>query len=1062
MPYPWVKDAKELPDNRSQAEKKLEATERRLAKNPKHAEAYNQQMDEMREMNFSRKLSNEELNSYKGPVHYISHHEIVGPEKKSTPIRIVFNSSASYKGHRLNDYWMKGPDLLNNLFGVLLRFRENEVAISADVSKMYHRVLIPEQDQHVHRYLWRNMETDRAPDVYVKTVLTFGDKPAPAMAQIALQKTATEGEKCYPEAAEVLKKNTYMDDICDSVHVVKQARKLTTEIDEVLHNGGFHVKGWLSNLTLKEDVESSNETGELEMKLLRGPVEEKVLGTAWNHKDDVFGFKVNPPELITLTKRTVLSQVARIYDPLGAAAAFLIRAKIGMQKLWLAGLQWDEELPPEHQTVWVRFFQEMNDLNSITFERSLTPNNVIGSPTLCIFADASIEAFGACAYVRWETETNTFVVRFVAAKSRVAPLKSLTIPRLELQAAVLAVRLCRSITDESRMQFEKITFFSDSHIVLSWIRNQAREFKPFVSARIAEIQSKSEPDQWRHISGEKNVADDVSRGIPAQQLMGRWKNGPEFLKLPEEEWPNESSTNSIPEEVDQSERRKVQPVLHVTESLEVLPCKEFSSWRKLIRVTAYVLRFISKLRSKHQTKESKQKISVKDTTEDKPISAKELEQAELYWIKQSQKSLRDRLRKGELKALTPFVDDEDVIRVGGRVGEAVISYDAKHPVLLPRKHWISLLITRYFHRNGHSGVATTVAKIKRKYWTIRCHDLAKSMKFQCVDCRRMEAKVEKQFMSDLPIARMEPHTPPFYRTACDYFGPYLVKIGRNKTTKHYGVVFTCLSTRAVHLELATDYSTMEFLQTLRRFFAIRGQPTLMISDNGTQLVGAERELREMIQGWNKQELKEFSAEKGMEWKFVTPAAPHHNGCAEAMVKTAKRALKTAIGEQILTPFNLYTCLLEAANLMNQRPIGRIPNDPDDGSFLCPNDILLGRASAMVPQGPFRETSNPKHRVEFIQKIINSFWKRWYRDVFPSLVTRKKWTVQRRNVRVDDIVVVQDSNAVRGNWITGRIVNVYPGKDGRIRNVKVKTATNYYQRPITKIAVLYPAEGYEDK
>ena len=336
------------------------------------------------------------------------------------------------------------------------------------------------------------------------------------------------------------------------------------------------------------------------------------------------------------------------------------------------------------------------------------------------------------------------------------------------------------------------------------------------------------------------------------------------------------------------------------------------------------------------------------------------------------------------------------------------------------------------------------------------------MKFRCVERRRMQAEVEKQSMSDLPITRLEPHTPPFYRTACDYFGLYVVKIGRNKTTKHYGIIFTCLNTRAVHLELGVDYSTMEFLQTLRRFFAIRGQPTLMISDNGTQLVGAERELREMVRGWNEQELKEFSAEKGIEWKFITPAAPHHNGCAEALVKTAKKALKTAIGEQILTPFELYTCLLEAANLINQRPIGRIPNDPDDGSFICPNDILLGRATAMVPQGPFRETKNPHHRVEFIQKIIDSFWKRWYRDVFPFLVTRKKWKVERRNVRVDDIVVVRDSNAVRGKWVTGRIVNVFPGKDGRVRNVKVKTATTQYERPITTIAVLYPAEGYGDE
>ena len=148
--------------------------------------------------------------------------------------------------------------------------------------------------------------------------------------------------------------------------------------------------------------------------------------------------------------------------------------------------------------------------------------------------------------------------------------------------------------------------------------------------------------------------------------------------------------------------------------------------------------------------------------------------------------------------------------------------------------------------------------------------------------------------------------------------------------------------------------------------------------------------------------------------------------------------------------------------MNERPIGRIPNDPDDGCFLCPNDILLGRASTTVPQGPFRETKNPRHRVEFIQRIIDSFWKRWYRDVFPSLVPRKKWKIERRNVRVDDIVIVQDPNAIRGKWKTGRIVNVFPGKDGRIRNVKVKMATSLYERPTTKIAVLYPAEGYDDK
>ena len=326
----------------------------------------------------------------------------------------------------------------------------------------------------------------------------------------------------------------------------------------------------------------------------------------------------------------------------------------------------------------------------------------------------------------------------------------------------------------------------------------------------------------------------------------------------------------------------------------------------------------------------------------------------------------------------------------------------------------------------------------------------------------MAHKLESQLMSDLPPLRLAPYTPPFHHTSCDYFGPYIVKIVRNKTTKHYGVLFTCLNTRAVHLEVAVDCSTLEFLQVLRRFLSIRGQPAMMMSDNGTQFVGAERELREMITGWNKDELREFCAEKGMKWKFTTPAAPHHNGCAEALVKSCKKALEIAIGKQVLTPFELYTCLLEVANLVNQRPIGRIPNDPDDGTYLCPNDILLGRSTAEVPQGTFKQTKNPRDRVEFVQRLVDSFWKRWSRDVFPSLVPRKKWRADRRNVQVNDMVMYAEDNAVRGKWTLGRIIEVYPGEDGRTRNVKVKTATGEYSRPVTKIALIYPARDTTTK
>ena len=496
-----------------------------------------------------------------------------------------------------------------------------------------------------------------------------------------------------------------------------------------------------------------------------------------------------------------------------------------------------------------------------------------------------------------------------------------------------------------------------------------------------------------------------------EELNGRWSNGPEFLQLPEEFWPQETMKAVSEEEM---ERRQVKAVCEVKKVEQAINPEKFSNWRKLIRVTARIQRLAKKISFRKHAQEGR----------NGPLTPEELESAELFWIKAAQNDLHRRKEKGEFKSLSPFLDGKGVIRVGGRVDEAIISYDAKHPALLPSNHWISWLITRHAHQYGHNGVAATTARTRRKFWILKGNKLSKAVKFKCAFCREMAHKAETQLMANLPALRLAPYTLPFYMTACDYFGPYNVKISRNKTAKRYGVLFTCLNTRAVHLEMAVDLTTMEFLQVLRRFLAIRGRPAVILSDNGSQFVGAEKELRQMVSDINEEEVKEFCGEKGMQWKFITPGAPHQNGCAEALVKTCKSALKKAVGSQVLTPLELYTILLEVANLVNQRPIGRIPNDPDDGSYICPNDILLGRASSGIPQGPFKGTNNPRHRVEFVQKIIDSFWKRWNRDVFPSLVPRKKWQVERRNVRPDDIVVVADPNALQGKWSIGRVLEVH--------------------------------------
>ena len=476
VPYPWKTDPATLLDNKVQAEKVLYTTERKLAKNEQCSKAYDHNIQEMVEMGFARRLSEEERNGYKGPVHYISHHAVIKPENKSTPIRVVFNSSAKYQGQSLNECWMKGPDLLNNLYGVLMRFRENDVALSADISKMYHRVLIPISDQHVHRFLWRNMDQTRNPDIYMMQVVTFGDKPAPAMAQMALLRTAEEGAARYPATAAAITQNTYMDDICISVPTVEEADNLSKDVDTVLADGGFKVKGWRSNKSLNRKDEVEEDAS----KLLEKASDEKVLGVVWEDDQDVFSYKVKLKDNVTqtkMTKRSILSRVARIFDPIGYAAAFVIREKIGLQKLWEAGLDWDAELPEECEAEWRKLFQEMEELNQVKFKRCLTPSDAVGRPMLCIFCDASIMAFGACTYLRWETAGGNYDVRFITAKARVAPLKQLTVPRLELQAAVLASRLYKTIVTEMKMEFGEIIFMTDSMITLSWIRRQGEKFQ---------------------------------------------------------------------------------------------------------------------------------------------------------------------------------------------------------------------------------------------------------------------------------------------------------------------------------------------------------------------------------------------------------------------------------------------------------------------------------------------------------------------------------------------------------------------------------------------------------
>ena len=410
----------------------------------------------------------------------------------------------------------------------------------------------------------------------------------------------------------------------------------------------------------------------------------------------------------------------------------------------------------------------------------------------------------------------------------------------------------------------------------------------------------------------------------------------------------------------------------------------------------------------------------------------------------------------------PCLNSDGLIEVGGRTERWMeATWNKQKFILLPSDHKVSELIIRYEHdKTGHLGIAATVAMIRSKYWIIKIKKGVKREISGCVECKIKYERLASQIMCPLPEERLKP-TPPFYYIAVDYFGPFTIRGEVQKRTrgKCYGVILTCMSSRAVHLDIADNLSTDGFLQLLRRYASLRGWPKKIFSDNGTQLVSASKELQSIIKNLDWDEVQKFGYKYGTEWSFSPADAPWYNGAAEALIKSVKRALSTAVGEQIMTFSEFQTYIFEAAQLVNQRPIGVNPSNPDDGTYICPNDLILGRASPSVPQGPFKERCSQSHRLDFIQNLVNAFWKKWSRDVFPLLVPRPKWHTDKRDCQKGDVVLIQDSNLVRGQWKRGIIIEVMPSKDGRVRRVRVECRTDstrrVLERAVQKLIVLVP-------
>ena len=1041
-----------LPDNRLLAEHRLKSLGKRLTRDSALAEKYKTGIHELLDKGYAEEVPHDEILRADGYVNYIPHHPVLHPKKDKC--RIVFDGASKFNGSSLNDHVLQGPDLANKLVGVLLRFRQGRVAFMSDIQSMFHQVLVPPLDRDALRFLWWEEDDPSKPTRVLRMKAhLFGGKWSPSAANYALKRVAEDNAEDFsPEAVQTVQKDFYVDDCAksilepDSDKCVEKAINLVHELRRMLWRGGMYLVQWTSNcrelLQTIPESEWAKELRCLDLDMEDLPVQ-RALGVLWDVEMDVFKFQVIVPERPN-TRRGLLGTVSSVYDPHGFVSPFVVRAKMMLQDLCRAKLDWDDKIPEDVIEQWGRWLQDLEVLTQLRIPRCLVPFKP-DSATLHHFADASERCYAAVSYLRLVSENNV-KCQLLMSKSRLAPIKPTTIPRLELAAAVEAVKLDKLLRTELSIPLEESVFWSDSMIVLWYIHHQEKRFQVFVANRVGFITENSYPYQWRHVPSEENPADEASRGLTAEELVNshRWISGPPFLYQPEEQWPQQPEFNCQSLE-ESAEIKRTQPLYMTnttpTDALSQL-LQRYSTWNRLKKGVGWLMKFVQYI--------MKQSV-------EKELTVSDLQTAETVIIKfVQQRSIATNLHN--LRKLTPQKTSEGVICVGGRLDYAALPERSKHPWILPADHHVTNLIIEHYHvRTGHSGAERILAETRKGFWIIKGRSSVRRVLSKCITCRKLHSRPETQIMSSLPADRVNPDEAPFTTVGVDYFGPFIIKRARSDH-KRYGCLFTCLKTRAVHLEVSDTLETDSFIQALQRFIARRGEPREIRCDNGTNFVGAQTELQRAIIEWNQNKISEFLKLQEIQWIFNTPTASWMGGVWERQIRSVRRILCGILNQQILNEEGLRTLFCIVENIINGRPITKLSDDPRDSLPLTPNHLLLLRSGPTLPPGLFVKQDLYRRRWRQVQYMADLFWKRWLSEYLPSLQEKQCRTDRKRNMQVGDLVLVIGESVGRQNWPLGLIMQTYPSSDGMVRSVQVKTSKGFYDRPVHKLCLL---EGSND-
>ena len=729
VPMLWKTDV-DLPESQMNAERRLNQICRKFQTNPEFYKMYAQNISSYVEKGYIKKLSDDEAMKCSPITWYIPHHGVTNVNKPGK-LRIVFDAAAKSHGQSLNSNLFSGPDLLNSLLGVLLRFRRHRIAVVADIEAMFCQVRLKEKDTDANRFLWRNdPKSHEPPDHYKLLVHIFGLTDSPCAATYALQRAAKDQANDFPpEVIEAILRNFYVDDWLNSYRNTTSAKETNKGVIACLENKGFNLTKFQSNdQTVLDDLPEEKLATQPTGIKFDDKATSRALGVHWDLETDCFIYKVNVSfdRSKPCTKRVILKKIATIYDPLGLLTPITLVAKLFMQELWRDKIEWDEEVNKSLKKRFGNWIIRISVIApTIAVPRSLNLEED-QDVQLHIFCDASEKAFAAVAYVRIEID-ETVSCHILLSKSRVAPLKKLTLPRLELQGAVLAVRLKETVVEEIDVEFSSVQFWTDSTLNLQYINNESKRFKVFVANRVAEIRNHSRVEQWNFIPGKINPADISTRGdIEDDEAIKCWFDGPDFLMKPKADWPTTSLTPLSP---DDKEIKKQNLVCKLSCYKPLIQFERFSSWRRLIRTLAWVMKFLKpKMIGREQDEPD---LSLEEERIGRQTTL-QLIQKEVF-NENTSKEL-----KGKLSKLDPYFDKDDgLMRVGGRLKQGILPYAVKHQVILPKDHYAVKLLVMYYHeQNHHVGTEHLISILRQEFWIIAIRTIVKRVIRKCVKCQK--------------------------------------------------------------------------------------------------------------------------------------------------------------------------------------------------------------------------------------------------------------------------------------------------------------------------------------